>query len=223
MSGLPPVPYPQAYIKYATEMLTPIISAQRVTTTQPFQLSESNLKTAPPPYQLEDLAAEMLESQSRLEWWQAERTSDRDIYRQECQRCKLPMNPWVMNALPSERPRPGKPYPVPMKVLNLQNATLSTIAPLVDIIYLHKEVEELVLRDNFLDNSSIQLLALLLHLHKKLRFVDISHNPAVSISSASALYQLLVRNTHITQCRFQGTVRKHAQAPPSPYPVRLSQ
>ena len=193
----------EKYVNFAKELLLPIVSDVRTTQVQPFNLSTAP-KTQVRRPNLKAPEVEIMESQARIAWLSANPVAAVDVYRSECQRCAVPVSQKVVDALPDR----SKVPPNAIKTLVAASAGLNTLVPLIDVLLLNRDIEELILRDNNLDSDSFELLFTVLLWLRKLRVLDISENPPMSLRAVHAFHQLLCRNTKLSRVRSLKTVSK---------------
>ena len=96
--------------------------------------------------------------------------------------------------------------------MDLSNEGLTSILPLVDVLLLSPDLEELVLSGNQLNSQNLELLFKILLYHHKLKALDISGNPCMSSEATSALNQLLCRNSGLVRLCYKGAVPKCHEA-----------
>ena len=93
-----------------------------------------------------------------------------------------------------------------MKKLSLKGLGIKSILPLLDVLRLNTQLEELDLANNAFSSTDLQLLFLVLQTSRSLKSLDISGNPVCTSRTVGGLRRLLIRNTSIWKVAIRGTI-----------------
>ena len=190
------------YLKFTTDLLKSLLSQTWFTTSETFlrqQSSTYKIEDTPP---IDNIEEEIAKAQARLASM-APSVPPVNLYREACQRVAVRTSKDVSAKLMQA----GS-----MKTLELPEAGLTTLLPLLDVLLRNRELQKIDLSKNRLDCRSLELLFTVLLWHPKLVTLDISANPGTSTRAVRALYQLLCRNTALRKLRYAGTVAKMYEA-----------